>query len=160
MCACFKVYEQCACFKVYHTTDWAILRTEWSPVSIMSRSYIEGSTKTLFEIPQTTIKVVFMSQTIQSFTLLTSFSTSKACIFKLEQHSMEHIPPPDWTVYVLYPTERPHLHPDLNQNLIGLFLSPTQLIHQVSSESVHNIFRYRAILYIILALSLNGEESL
>ena len=64
---------------------------------------------------------------------------------KTVQHSVEHIPPPGLTVYVLYPTDRPDLDLDLNQNLISLFLSPTQLTHQVSSESVNNFLRYRAI---------------
>ena len=52
---------------------------------------------------------------------------------KLERLSVERIPPPGWTVYDLYPTDRPDLDPDLNKNLIDVFLSPTQLIHQVLS---------------------------
>ena len=52
---------------------------------------------------------------------------------QLEQHSVEHILPPGWAVYVLNPTDRLDLHPDLNQNLIVLFLSPTQLIDLVLS---------------------------
>ena len=48
---------------------------------------------------------------------------------QLEWHYVNHIPPPGCTVFVLYPTGRPDLDPDLNQNLIPLFLSPNQLIH-------------------------------
>ena len=50
---------------------------------------------------------------------------------KRERHSVEYIRPPCWTVSVLYPTERLDLDPNLNQSLISLFLSPTQLTHQV-----------------------------
>jgi len=59
------------------------------------------------------------------------------------RHSVHRVPPLAWTVYVFYPIDRMDLHPDLNQNLIGLFLSPTELIDQVSSESVHNFLRCR-----------------
>ena len=52
---------------------------------------------------------------------------------KCEWHSEERVPPQGWTVYVMYPTDRPELHPDINQNLICLFLPPPQLKHQVSS---------------------------
>ena len=48
---------------------------------------------------------------------------------KVEQYSVDRIPPQGWTVYVLYPTDVL----DLNQNLIRLFLSPNQLIHLVLS---------------------------
>ena len=43
-------------------------------------------------------------------------------------------------------TDRHDLDPDLNRNRTGLFLSAIQLIlvHQVSSESVHNFLRYPA----------------
>ena len=48
---------------------------------------------------------------------------------KHEWHLVEHIPPPGWTVYISYPTDRPDLHPDLQQNRIGLFLSTYLVIH-------------------------------
>ena len=51
--------------------------------------------------------------------------------------------------FILNPTDRPDLHSDLNQNLISLFLPHTQLIHQVSSESIHNFFKHHAIQCII-----------
>ena len=79
-------------------------------------------------------------------------SSTKWYLYELEWQSVERIPAPGWTVYVLHPTDKPDLNPDLNQNLIGLFLS---LIHQVSSQFVHSILRYRA-LYHFLAISLNG----
>ena len=44
----------------------------------------------------------------------------------------------------MYATDRSDLNPELNQNRIGLFSSPTQLIQQVSSESVHHSLRYPA----------------
>ena len=47
--------------------------------------------------------------------------------------------------YILYLPNRPDRDPDLNQNIICLFMSPNQFIHQESSESVHNFLRYRAI---------------
>ena len=40
-------------------------------------------------------------------------------------NSVERIPPPGWTVYVLYSTDGSCLYPDLNWNRISLFLSPT-----------------------------------
>jgi len=49
----------------------------------------------------------------------------------------------DWTVYVLYRTDRLDLDPDLNQNLINLLLSLTWLIHQVWSCPFHNFWNYR-----------------
>ena len=52
-------------------------------------------------------------------------------IQKLERYPVERIPLPGWTVYILYSTDRLVLDADLNQNIIGLFLSPTKLIHQV-----------------------------
>ena len=55
----------------------------------------------------------------------------------LERHSEECTSPPDWKVYGLYPTDRPDLDPDLNQNRIGLFLSRSQLFH--------NLLKYRAL---------------
>ena len=50
---------------------------------------------------------------------------------ELQQHSVERIPPLGWIVYILYPTDRPDLDADLTHNLIGLFLSPNQLVHLV-----------------------------
>ena len=47
-----------------------------------------------------------------------------------------------WTVYILYPTDRSGLNPYLNQNRIGLFLSPNQLILLVLSQLVHNFLKY------------------
>ena len=38
--------------------------------------------------------------------------------------------------FVLYPTDRPDLDPDLNQNQVGLFLSPNQLVY-ILSKSFH-----------------------
>jgi len=63
---------------------------------------------------------------------------------RLELHSVKRIPLPGWTVYVLYPTDRPDLYPDLHQKWIILSLSRTQPVHKVSSESVHNFLRYPA----------------
>ena len=78
---------------------------------------------------------------------------------ELERHSGERIPRPGWTVYVLYPTERADLDPDLNQNLIGLLLSSKQLIHQVFVITRPQMFEI--LCYVsFLAQSLNGEESL
>ena len=51
-----------------------------------------------------------------------------------EQHSVERITPPGWTVYIWYPTKRSDLDPNLNQSLIGLFLSPTNS----STKFCHN----------------------
>ena len=59
---------------------------------------------------------------------------------QLEHHSVECIPPPGRRFYVFYPNDRPNLHPHLKQNRICLFLSPTQHVHHVSSNSVHNFF--------------------
>jgi len=42
-----------------------------------------------------------------------------------ERHSIERIPPPGWKVDVLYCTEKPDLDLDLNDNQIGLCLSPS-----------------------------------
>ena len=53
-------------------------------------------------------------------------------------HSVEHIPLPGRTINVLYPTDRSHLHQDLNQNLVGLFLSTHHLIHNFLKY--HGIF--------------------
>ena len=50
------------------------------------------------------------------------------------------------TVHALYPTD---LDPDLDQNLIGLFLSPNQLIHRVLSKCIHNFLKYCAMQNII-----------
>ena len=53
-------------------------------------------------------------------------------------HYLKHIPCislPGWTVYILYPTDRSDLNPDLNQNRIGLFLSRNQLIQPVCHNS-------------------------
>ena len=52
---------------------------------------------------------------------------------KRERHLVEHVPPPGWTVYVLYPNDRPDLNQNLNQNRIYLFFLPTKLINQVLS---------------------------
>jgi len=65
---------------------------------------------------------------------------------KLEWPSVERIPRPGWTVNVLYPTDRMDLYPDLNQNRMALFLSTTQLIHQVLSYFVYNLLKYQVIL--------------
>ena len=62
----------------------------------------------------------------------------------LEQHSVEYVPPPGRTVYVLYPTDRLHLDPDLHQNRINSFLAHTLAVHQVVSKSVHNCLKYPA----------------
>ena len=43
------------------------------------------------------------------------------------------------------PLAGPDLDPDLNQNRIALFSSPTQLIHQVLSELIDNFLKYHAI---------------
>jgi len=51
---------------------------------------------------------------------------------------------PGWTVYVLYPTDGPQLDPNLNQNWIGLFLSPNQLTQQFLSLSIQNFLKYHA----------------
>jgi len=58
-------------------------------------------------------------------------------------HPVEYIPPKSWTVYVLDPTERPDLDPDLKQNLISSLSSPNQL--------VRNFWRYQATPYIGLS---------
>ena len=50
------------------------------------------------------------------------------------------------------------LDSDLHQNANDSSLLHTQLVHQVSSESVHKF--WDILLYICLTLSLNGEESL
>ena len=75
--------------------------------------------------------------------------THRVTLGETERHSVEHIPPPGWTVYILYPTDRSNLNPDLNQNRIVLFLSPNQLIQLVSSKSVHNVLKYCIMLYIV-----------
>ena len=49
---------------------------------------------------------------------------------EIERHSVERIPPPGWTVYVLYPTDMPDVDVGL-QNRIGLLFSPNELIHKV-----------------------------
>ena len=50
---------------------------------------------------------------------------------KLECHSLERSPPLDWTVYILYPIDRPDLHLDLHQCRICLFF-PTYPTHSPS----------------------------
>ena len=70
------------------------------------------------------------------------FPALRPAQWELEWHSIEHVglPPPGWRVYALYPTDRPDLHPDLNQNRSYLSLSRTQPVHQISSESVYRPF--------------------
>ena len=61
---------------------------------------------------------------------------------ELEWHLVECIPPPGWTDYIMYSTDRPDLNPDLNRYLIDSSSSHTQPVHQISSESIHNVLRY------------------
>ena len=58
-----------------------------------------------------------------------------------ERHSVENIPPPDWIVYILCATDGSDVIPDLNQNWIGLFLSPNQLFHLILSQVIQNFSR-------------------
>ena len=52
-------------------------------------------------------------------------------IDQLEEHTVEHVPLPGWTVYILCSTDRSDLNQDFNQNQIGLVSSRNQLIHRV-----------------------------
>ena len=72
------------------------------------------------------------------------FSCRWNCSYQSEKqrHSVERIPPPGRTVYVLYSTDRPDLDMDLNPNLIDSSLSRTQPVRQVLSEYVHNFLSY------------------
>ena len=79
---------------------------------------------------------------------------------QLELHSVERITPPGWTVYILYPTDRPDLQLDLNENLTGLFWSTTQLTHPRSFVIIcPQLFEISCEIS-FLAPSFNGEESL
>ena len=62
---------------------------------------------------------------------------------ELERHAVKRIPPPGWTIYTLYPNDRLDLDSDLNQNRIGLFLSPNQLEHIFLSWLVEDRRRFR-----------------
>ena len=66
---------------------------------------------------------------------------TKINMYNPEQYSGERIPPSGWTVYVLYPTDRPDLHLDLNQNRISLFHLPnsSNKFHQNPSTAFWNI---------------------
>ena len=68
-------------------------------------------------------------------------SANITALHKLERHSAERITLRGRTV--CFGAHWPDLLLYLNQNRIGLFLPPTQLLHQVSAEPVHNILRYR-----------------
>ena len=77
---------------------------------------------------------------------------------KLERHTVERKPLPGGTVYVLYPTDRPNLHLDIHQHLIGFLLSSNQLTHKVLSLSVFNFLRYRAIYHFWLHLAMMKND--
>ena len=57
-----------------------------------------------------------------------SYRKDKQKEIKIEPkwHSVERIPLPGCTVYAFYPTDRPDVHPDLNQHRISLLVHERQ----------------------------------